>query len=317
MCKKFFIYFHIAFLTVVTIFFPLSQPFAEPSFIIDSNKQFDLAEHYFSKGEYDRAIDEYKRFIYFFSEDNRVKPAMYHIGMSFYQSRRFKEAINAFHTMMDKYSSSDLSMSNITTKAYFMVSECYIKLNKLGPAIIDLNNLMMLTTDLNVQDEAYYRLGWIYLEMASWDMARSHFEKISIQNKNKYELKRLSTEIEKKGFMTRKNPTIAGTLSVIPGAGHLYCERYQDAMIAFLLNGCLMVAAYESFDNDLVGLGGIIAFVELGFYTGNIYGAIASAHKYNKMKNRQFLDQLRENTKINLSYDNKNKDILLSLQIAF
>ena len=73
----------------------------------------------------------------------------------------------------------------------------------------------------------------------------------------------------------------------------------------------------KAFDNDLVGLGGIIAFVELGFYAGNIYGAIASAHKYNKIKNRQFLDQLRKNTKISLSYDNKNKDILLSLQFVF
>jgi len=315
--KNFFIYFHIVSLTIITIFFPHSQSFAEPAFLIDSDKQFDFAEYYFSTGEYFRAIDEYKRFIYLFPQDERVKPAMYNVGLSFYKSRRLREAINSFKTLIDKYCNADLFILDFTTKAYFMVSECYLKLNEPGPAVINLNNLIKLTADLNIQDEAYYRLGWIFLETASWDNARLYFGKISIQNKNKYELQRLSAELDKERLITRKNPALAGTLSIIPGAGYLYCGRYKDAIIAFLLNGGLMYAAYESFDNDLIALGGIITFFELGFYSGNIYGAIAGAHKYNKMKNKQFLDKLKENTKIDLSYGHKNKDILLSFQFSF
>jgi len=71
-------------------------------------------------------------------------------------------------------------------------------------------------------------------------------------------------------------------LSVIPGAGYLYLERYQDALISLLVNTALIFAAYEAFDNDLYVLGGIISFVELGFYAGNIYGATTSAHKINR-----------------------------------
>jgi len=317
-CKYFFIYFYIAiFLTVIIIIFPHSQSFAGPSFIIDSDKQFDYADYYFLNGEYSSAIDEYKRFIYFFPEDYRVKQAMYNIGIAFYKSRRFKDAINSFKTLIHKYGNDDFHIGDITTNAYFMISECYLEINVSAPAIINLNNLITLTTDLDVIDEAYYRLGWIYLELASWDSARSYFKKISIQNNNKYKLIQLSSELEKERLTTRKNPYLAGTLSIIPGAGHLYCERYRDAIIAFLLNCGMIYAAYESFDNDLIGLGGIITFVELGFYTGNIYGAIASAHKYNKMKNKQFIDKLRENMKITLSSYHQGKDILLSFQLVF
>ena len=40
--------------------------------ITEIEKQYEFAEQYFSDGEYSRAIDEYKRFLYFFP-DNKKK----------------------------------------------------------------------------------------------------------------------------------------------------------------------------------------------------------------------------------------------------
>jgi len=86
-------------------------------------------------------------------------------------------------------------------------------------------------------------------------------------------------------------------LAIIPGAGHLYCERKKDALISFLLNGAMIYAAYEAFDHDLDVIGGIITFFELGFYSGNIYSAVNSAHKYNRNEKSKFLDYLRKKYK--------------------
>jgi hypothetical protein len=72
-------------------------------------------------------------------------------------------------------------------------------------------------------------------------------------------------ELDKKLPIKRKNPTTAGLLSIIPGAGHLYCERKRDALISFFLNGAMIYAAYEAFDHDLDVLGGIITFFELWY----------------------------------------------------
>jgi hypothetical protein len=38
----------------------------------------------------------------------------------------------------------------------------------------------------------------------------------------------------------------------------------------------------------------VITFVEVGFYAGNFYGAITSAHKYNRSKTGQFIDKLKQ-----------------------
>ena len=198
-----------------------------------------------------------------------------------------------------------------------MISESHVKLKAYGSAIINLQNLIAITDDKSVRNKAYYKIGWIYIEMASWEKARHYFAKINEQNKDKYKLERLDAELDKEKLIPKKNPGLAGFLSIIPGAGFLYCERYQDALTAFLLNGGLMYAAYESFDNGQDALGGVIAFVEIGFYTGNIYGAMTSAHKYNRVKTGQFIDKLKYNTKVNLSADIKNQGVCLSLQYIF
>jgi hypothetical protein len=148
-------------------------------------------------------------------------------------------------------------------------------------------------------------------------LTTGQFSKISIKNKNKYRLKRLTEELNNKKFISQKNPRLAGILSVIPGAGYAYCERYQDALIAFLLNGGLIYAAYESFEDHNHALGGVIAFVEFGFYTGNIYGAVTSAHKYNRKQTSRFIEQLKNNAKINVSADVENKGVCLALEFVF
>jgi TolA-binding protein len=280
--------------------------------MITPDKQFNYAENLFSNHDYSTAVMEYKRFIYFFPEDKRVERAMYQTGMSYYLGGDFKAAVESFKKLVDEYVDSDYAI-----KSYFKISEAYMKLMAFDPAIINLNNLIVVAYDEDVRDEAYYRLGWIYLETASWEKGRQYFSKISVKNKDKYRLEKLAAELDTEKLIPKKNPKLAGFLSVIPGAGYLYCERYQDALIAFLINGALIYAAYESFDSENPALGGLLAFVGVGFYAGNIYGAVTSAHKYNRKKTGLFLERLKDNVKINLSADVKNKGVCLSFQFSF
>jgi len=198
-----------------------------------------------------------------------------------------------------------------------MICKSYIMQKAPGQAIAVLHNLLMLTNDQNIQDQIFYKLGWIYLDSYSWDKARFFFTKISPKNKDKYRLQELSDKLNQIHKIPLKNPTIAGALSVIPGFGFLYCSRYRDALTAFLLNGGLMLAAYKAFDNNNPALGSVISLIELGFYTGNFYGAVSSAHKYNRNTNKKFIDRLKNNTRINLSLDCQNKRMNFSLNYNF
>jgi TolA-binding protein len=315
-----FVYLLFIFVTLFFLFVSFSlcsagshpEPDFKPSIIINPDKQFNFAATYFSNKDYLMAVAEYNRFIYFFPQDQRVETAMYRIGMSYYLGGHLKEAVNSFRAVIDRYVDTKLSI-----KSYFMISEALINQNTVGPAIINLNNLIIITHDQEVKDEAYYRIGWIYIETAFWEKARLYFSKISAKNKNKYQLERLTAELNKEKSIPKKDPRLAGFLSIVPGAGYLYCERYQDALIAFLLNGGLIYAAYESFDDDNPALGGVIAFVEFGFYAGNLYGAVTSAHKYNRKQTGRFIEKLKNNAKINLSADAENKGVRLALEFSF
>ncbi|MBN1932891.1 MAG: tetratricopeptide repeat protein [Desulfobacterales bacterium] len=291
--------------------------YAGPVICIDADKQFNFAEYYFSQAQYFKAIAEYERFIYYFPEDRRAEQARYKIGMSYFKSKHFKEAINAFNSIIDASGDTGLSVSESYSNTYLMISECYMNLGESGIAITTLHNLIMFTPQQNVKDEAYYRIGWIYLQMASWEKARFFLSKISPENKNKYRLDKLSKELDTVQSIPFKNPKIAGGLSIIPGAGYLYCQRYQDALVAFLLNAGLIYAAYESFDTDHNALGGLITFVGFGFYAGNIYGSIAGAHKYNRRNTLNFIDQIKEKVRFNLSTHPGKNDVLFSFNYCF
>lgn len=282
------------------------------SICIGADQQFNFAQHHFNAKSYEMAIIEYQRFIYFFPQDERVALAMYRIGMAYYSTNRLQEALRSFADMIDRYGGTDLSV-----KSYFMKSECLIQLNDAGSAVINLQNLIAIADDINIKDEAYYRIAWIYINMASWDQASLNFSKISPQNKNKYKLNLVAAELEKKSSIPRKDARTAGILSVIPGAGYLYCERYQDALLTFLLNGAIMMAAYESFDDGHNALGGLITFVGFGFYAGNVYGAVTSAHKYNRRETDRFIEHLNEKLKVNFLVDTENRGAGLALQYSF
>ena len=299
-----------------TFFYSLSS-FAEPVITISADKQIQFAEHYFRTGEYFRAIGEYKRFIHFFPDDHRQEFAMYKIGLSYFNGKKFQEAIDSFNTLLTKFPET-----NVRTKVRFRISECFIKLKDYLKAIGCLNDIAADTAkNIDIADQAYYRCGWVFLEMSQWEEAEDSFRLISKKNRDKYRLTTLSQEMSKKKDLKTKSPMTAGILSIIPGTGHLYCGRYKDATLAFILNTAMIYAACEAFDNNLDALGGIITFFELGFYSGNIYSAVNCAHKYNRNANNHLFEYLRQNSRINLGlcpdHGKKKAALLLSCQIAF
>jgi tetratricopeptide (TPR) repeat protein len=286
----------------------------QTTFVIKADDQFQFAERYFEKGEYYRAVGEYERFIYFFPQDPRVALARYKIGLSYLKGERFTQAVQAFEAVIEKHGDTDLA-----TQSYFKMSESYVKLKQFGNALAALGSLIKQCPDTDVKDRAYYKQGWIYLEMEEWENAQASFDKISPKNRDTYRPKQLSEDINKKESLKIKNPDTAGWLAVIPGAGHLYCERYRDALIAFLLNSAMIYAAYEAFDHDNEGLGGLITFFEIGLYAGNIYSAVNSAHKYNRKQKNDFFQYLKDHSMLQASAIrlDEGQALALSYKITF
>jgi tetratricopeptide (TPR) repeat protein len=245
--------------------------------------QFEYATRCFEQGDYAIAVAEFKRFIYFYPHDPRVKTATYKVGMSHFYIRDYAAALERFSSLLNP---TDLTETGIA--GGFMISACYRELNDYPSAINSLHHLSGLTEDTDIRDRAFYNLALLYLESGDFKNAGVFFNNISQNNHARYRVEAAVARLDQHQELPRKSPVIAGLASILPGGGYLYCERYRDALFAFLINSALIFAACEGFDKGLEGIGGILAAVEAGFYAGNIYGGVSSAHKYNLAEQNAF-----------------------------
>ncbi|MDX9786037.1 MAG: tetratricopeptide repeat protein [Desulfobacterales bacterium] len=282
------------------------------SLIIDADAQYAYAESCFKEKNFEQAANEFKRFLHFFPEDARLYAAEYQIGLSYFNIGQFQFAEDTFRKMLNR--TNDSAYVN---KALFMIYECRLKSNDFDGASAALRVLIQGAKDDDTRDEARYRLAWFWIEAASWQNAKDALNTIGPENRNKYHVAETIAEIDTAHTLPQKDPAISGMLSILPGAGHLYCGRFQDAAVAFLLNAALIGSAIEAFDHDLSWLGGAITLFEAGIYSGTIYSAVGSAHKFNRQETGKFIRGLKRHAVSGLSIAPAPGGFHLALTLAF
>jgi tetratricopeptide (TPR) repeat protein len=255
---------------------------------IDPQQQMEYADRLFDQGQYRRAAEEYQRFAFFFADHPQGREALLRSGQAFLHANDPNLALSQFTPLMQTFAPDALAI-----EAYFMSVECYLQLASTTQAIAQLRNIITLVDTDDVKDRAYHRLVWIYIDQTDWKGARQAIDRISDSGRGRLRVDELDTALSHSSSLARKSPALSGTLSIIPGAGQLYCHRYEDALIALLVNVGLFWSAYDAYDNEQYGLGGLLTFVGLGFYAGNIYGAITDAHKYNHLRMQEYKDRLK------------------------
>jgi tetratricopeptide (TPR) repeat protein len=275
---------------------------AQDVVIIDTESQYQLAQTLLDEQEFLAAANEFIRFIHLFPDHSSVPQAQYQAGLAFFYAGRTREAER--HLKTAAYANSPAHP--VSVSAMFTLGELYVMTDRPGDAVMVLRNLLMLSEDDPTKDKACFMLGWLMLDhgdqiQANSDypvypvkQARKYFSMISEDGQKHYRVQTVTQGLDSMQHIRQKNPKTAGILSIIPGAGFLYTERYRDALVSFLWNTTLILAAYKSFENDNPFLGGAVAFVESGFYAGNIYGAVTSAHKYNQKKKDDYIETLKQ-----------------------
>ncbi|MFN2356923.1 MAG: tol-pal system YbgF family protein [Desulfotignum sp.] len=264
--------------------------------VISADRQFAYADTLFNDEDFSTAEVEFKRFIHFFPEDTRILEAAYKTGMALFFQERFHNAARQFNDIIR----DDPDISNpFTQESYFMQSRAFMHLENMGYAQVVLQNFVKLTDDPDTRDRIYLDLAKLHIRASlqpgtdELDQALAYLEKIPRGSAKDAEKKQLTARIQKTQSVPEKSPVLAGILAAIPGSGFLYTGRVHDAAAAFLVNTGLGLAAWKAFDQDNPALGGVVALVGGGFYTGSIYGSVSAAHKHNhtqkiRILNRQF-----------------------------
>ncbi len=270
---------------VVFLMMVSSSSAGENYIVIHGDEQYQYAETCFREQAYQSALTAYKRFVHFFPEDSRIRQAKFKTGLCLFHLKDYAGALEVFNAIALPFSES-----RISSESRFMAIQIHMIKGKYSAAEQMLQNFLTFARKKKIQDRIYSELAWIYLKRAgkmeknSLDTAALWLDRISAQNSPLYHTDQIKDCISEIRAMDFKNPALAGALSIVPGGGFVYCRRYRDGLTAFLLNSALIIAAAGAFDDGNPALGAVISFVEAGFYSGNIYGAVTSAHKYNQGK---------------------------------
>jgi hypothetical protein len=92
----------------------------------------------------------------------------------------------------------------------------------------------------------------------------------------------------------RKSPVLGGTLAVVPGLGYAYAEHFGTALAALAVNGLLWWATLDAFDDGHEAAGATYSVLAVGFYLGNIVGAVQSVDRYNAYQAEFYQSQFPE-----------------------
>jgi len=279
---------------------------------LDPEHLYDFASSCYEHGDYMTAAVEFKRVVFFFPDDPRADEAAFKIGMANFHEGRYSQAIDGFEATIKNYGQSEYAV-----EAVFMLSQSYLKINDTDTALSELQLLAARTAQQNIRDRALHRIGWVYLQAGDLSSARAAFTTISDKNQMHYRIDEVMERLDQPEELSYKSPTLAALYSIIPGGGYFYTGRYKDGLIAFLLNAGLAAAAYENFDQELYASGGLISMINLGFYSGSIYGGINSAHKYNKRVYDEFISDLEMEITPNFSFHVEPKPTSLFFSFKF
>ena len=280
--------------------------------IIRSEEQLSFAQKYMDQGEFEKAIVELERFMFFFPDDENVPFAQYLTGECYSKLNKNSRARKVLDELYRKDPDGDY-----TEKALFLIGESFYKEGMYEEAEICFTGLLKEHPSSDIRDEAVYRLGWSQLSAEKWNEASDTFKSMDKNSLLYAPSLNISEEINNGQGYKEKNPLTAGVMAgIVPGLGHIYCGRYRDGLTAFVLNGLFIWAAVDSFNNDHEALGSILTFIEAGWYAGNIYSAVNCAHKFNRKSKNDFLIRLNKNTGVNPSFFGR-KNFGLSFNMNF
>ena len=279
---------------------------------IDEKTQMGVADSFYNEGDYYRAITEYKRFLFLFPQGLRAEEARWKIASSYFFGKKWDEALAAAEDLLKRYPDSPF-----VPDALLLEGRCYAEKKDYSQARSFFRRVQEIAPGKAQAAEAQWQTAVTYVKEERWKEAAEEFRRISPASKLFPQADVATGGLERINELPQKSPVAAGVLAVVPGAGHLYTERYRDAAIAMALNGAFIWGMVEAFERKNYVVGGILTFFELGWYSGNIYSAVSSAYKYNRNKKKEYLEHLEREGDFSLGFSSLGKTPVLSLRYVF
>lgn len=262
-----------------------------------------FAHSLYSEGDFYRSITEAKRFLYDHPKEPRAAEAKLLIGECYLAGSQWTAAAAALEPLVAAGVSG-----KVGADAAFSLADA-----RMGGGDYDLAALEYHRFGEDYPEDpraalSLLRTGWARMFAAdvlatldpkkgrvAFKAAARELDAVPASSPEKFRATKLAGGAHRLAVMPARSPALAGAFSaILPGAGQLYAGRWKDGLIAFLVNGLFIGGATESFLKGNDTAGAILVLFEMGWYSGNIYSAINSAHRCNDDHRANLLKDLKK-----------------------
>jgi tetratricopeptide (TPR) repeat protein len=280
---------------------------------ITATRQMELADQFFREGDYEGAVREYKRFLFFYPRNDRTEEALLKTARSYFRGQKWEEALSACDHLVSRNPAP-----LVKSEAFRIRGDVMAVKRQYAEARISFGKAREAAPNTRAADEAQFQIARTYLREEKWKEAADEFRKIDKTSALSPQSDSLAQGLDRIAEVPQKSPAVAGVLSaVLPGAGQAYCGEYGRAAISFLLNGVFIWGIVESFRNDNNVMGGILTLFEVGWYSANVLNAVNSAEKYNRKNTQEYINGLERGSGISLGLDLQGRTPVLAFRYVF
>ena len=245
-------------------------PSTSPTNVRDSFlEEKSFADFLYNQADYDRAITEYKRLLYFYPQHPKKDNIEFSIGYAYLHQKKWDLALRYFEKI-------SIKNSPLASDAIFATAYVHLLSGKRDPAI---NTWSQLSPK---NEFSVYQQAWAHFLQGRITNTRALLSTLKTPHL-KARAHIFSSDLSRWENRPSRSPWLAGCMSaVLPGSGQWYVGHFWDGISALIINGLFIYGAYYAFSHHHYVTGGVVSLVGSGFYGGNIFSAVSSAYKFNQ-----------------------------------
>lgn len=257
---------------------------------------FYLAESFFASENYEAAITEYKRFIFFNSHNESVNYAYYKIGISYGYQKKWREAIDAL-----KYSIQSAPNESIKNEREIALAIVLLANRNYNDAEFRLLKVESFTKFSSLKQKAAFFRGIACIYSYKWKEARKAFRSIlgrdSLYFSFYHIVDSLLSLAEQIKYKSSKLAKIFST--ILPGSGQIYAGDIRNGLNSLLINILTFYLLINGIiKKDIKNIFFVCPLFQR-YYLGNRFHAEKIAEDYNNKLNKRWVKKILKIFKIN------------------
>ena len=251
---------------------------------------YAFAAWLFSQKDYQRAVTEFKRAIFFTRDEALREDAVFMVASCYQAGDQWARALAGYRDYLQIYPEG-----RHRENAMFRTAQCAFGMSQYR-TVKDYVDLQLTEfPEGTYADDADFLVSLAYLMSRDWVTAGRLWRTQALRRPDS-PLNEAAAAMagccEALATMPRKSPARAMLMAaLIPGSGHVYAGSKGDGITAFLVNVVTIGFAVNRFERKDNAAGVIMTLIGLTFYTGNIYGAANAAQNRNERAEAELLGE--------------------------